>query len=662
VLSFTVSRISGFATLAASVATALGLLALVAPDSESRPGMQHTLAPPHHAPAADLHVATWGKDWWPGTRGRPFATIGRAQEAVRGRTARMRRDIVVNIHSGTYRLPAPIELSAQAGDSGQNGHRVVYQAASYGTRHQADVTVSGGRKISGWTRVNGSGGMWRADVGSLDTRQLYVNGQRAKRTALGAGLPGTLSSTDEGYVTDSTVPQTWANPQDIELVFRAFPWSEQICGVAGITGDANSTTITMDQPCFRSARTYRRNTGRGELPNPVSVQNSLSFLTEPGSFYLDRSEPGDHVLYYIPRAGEGMRHAKVVAPVLEKLIDGSGTLEDPVKDITFRGIEFAHATWLAPGTPRGFLHFIWSGYENGDPTGKDPFIMGDATHVPGSISFRHAEGIVFEDNHFTHLGGVGLEFSTGSSENVIRGNEINDISQTGITVGELQADSEGLPEGVNRENRIENNWIHGIGVEYHGGGGMFLYKTQDTLVAHNQVNDIAYSGISTAGAYLVPDLNSRGAKILNNLVFDWMNETSDGGGIYMSGPQGSSQETGAVVNGNVIYDGLGQPNIGIYTDEGSNWVAVSSNVVYGTQFVFGGCSTDASPIQNISIDGNYSDTENHIWGCATGEPFPVLNHSVLGTTDPAGACQANAGCAAIVANAGLEPPYRHLLD
>jgi hypothetical protein len=67
-----------------------------------------------------------------------------------------------------YRLPEPIELSAQAGDSGRNGHRVVYQADGYGTRHQADVTVSGGRKISGWTRVKGSGGMWRAGVGSLD--------------------------------------------------------------------------------------------------------------------------------------------------------------------------------------------------------------------------------------------------------------------------------------------------------------------------------------------------------------------------------------------------------------------------------------------------------------------------------------------------------------
>lgn len=628
----------------------------------------------HNAPASsryEVHVAKWGKDWWPGTRALPFATIARAQQVVRTRTATMRRDIVVRIHRGTYALDAPLQLSAAAGDSGENGHRVIYQAARYGKAHPADVTISGGRTIGGWRRAGG--GVWKASVGTLQTRQLYVNGARAERAKLGSGLPGRLTTTDTGYVVDSTIPQSWTNPQDIELSYRfkrvspedqALFFTEPRCGVASISGNRRSSTITMDQPCFRRARAYYRIEFFGmlsELIDPTEVENSRSFLTQPGTFYLDRSNRRQHVVYYIPRAGERMNSAHVVAPVLEKLVTGGGTAEEPLENVSFRGIDFAHATWLGPDSPGGFIQFFHTGYENGDPPGE-PFIMGDATHMPGNVSFRHTEGLELEGNTFKHLGAVALEFSTGSSENIIRGNEIADVSGEGITMGEMQADSEELPEGVNNGNVIDNNWIHAIGVEYHGSGGMFLYKTQDTQISHNQINDIAYSGITTAGAFLVPDLNTRGARITDNLVFDTLNETSDGGGIYLSGPQGTSRETGAVVSGNVVVDQDRDPNIGIYTDQGTNWATVSDNVVYGTQYVFGGCSYTEDSLQNIVLDGNYSDHEESIWACASSESPDVLNHTVLGTTDPAGACQANAGCAAIVANAGLQPSWRHLLD
>lgn len=141
--------------------------------------------------ARRLYVAPWGSDGWPGTLERPFATPARAQQAVRARTAGMTSDIVVNLRGGTYRLTAPLRMSQAAGDSGRGGHRVVYQAYGYGTRWQEPVTLSGGREIGGWRPDPQRRGVWRADAGTLETRQLYVGGSgppgRARATASQAG-------------------------------------------------------------------------------------------------------------------------------------------------------------------------------------------------------------------------------------------------------------------------------------------------------------------------------------------------------------------------------------------------------------------------------------------------------------------------------------------
>jgi hypothetical protein len=97
--------------------------------------------------AQHLYVAQWGKDSWPGTASRPFATLDQAQRAVRAKTAQMESDLVVNVRRGTYSLTAPLRMSERAGDSGSNDHRVIYQAYGYGTSRQEPVTISGGRTV-----------------------------------------------------------------------------------------------------------------------------------------------------------------------------------------------------------------------------------------------------------------------------------------------------------------------------------------------------------------------------------------------------------------------------------------------------------------------------------------------------------------------------------
>ncbi|MER6290208.1 right-handed parallel beta-helix repeat-containing protein [Streptomyces sviceus] len=627
--------------------------------------------PASAAPPTQLYVAPWGEDSWPGTLDRPFATPARAQQAVRARAPRMTSDLVVNLHGGTYRLKAPLRLSEAAGDSGRGGHRVIYQAYGYGTPRQERVTISGGRRISGWRPDPQRTGFWRADVGGLETRQLYVGDRRATRlTREGAGFPGALTATRTGYVTTSTVPRTWRHPGDVEFVYRA-GYLEGRCGVAGVSAGARRTTITMDQPCWGLAQQLYG--GTELLETPSSVENSPSFAPKAGSWYLDRSRPGHHELLYFPRPGQDMRRADVVAPVLEFLVTGTGRPGRPLHDIGFRGLTFAYATWLAPSEPAGFPS-AWSMYLR-PGKGEDPRLL----TVPGTVAFRTAERITFEGNRFTHLGAQALELSENSSHNVVDGNVITDVSDGGILMGVVPPDQ----KGTNRGNRITNNWIHHIGAEYHAASGIWDTATQETTLAHNQVNDVPYSGILSGPGDDLRGIMRRN-RILDNRVFATNRLLVDGGGIYLRGEQGSSFADGAVIRGNAVTDSkYGEWNVGIYTDDSTNWVTVDRNTVYDYVASIGGCSEEWGdrPVQNVRYRGNFWDDTVPEWverrefpgawppankqtpeeGCGDPHRLTFTDNTLLPPRNPGQACAAHTACAAVLANAGPLPSYRQRL-
>src|SRR3954454_25094113 len=104
--------------------------------------------------AVEFYVSPDGSDAAAGTLAHPFKTIEGARTAVRGVTAGMSGDVVVNLRGGTYRPGSPLELSEAAGDSGQNGRRVIYQAYGYGTPQQEKAVLSGGRRVADWTLVD----------------------------------------------------------------------------------------------------------------------------------------------------------------------------------------------------------------------------------------------------------------------------------------------------------------------------------------------------------------------------------------------------------------------------------------------------------------------------------------------------------------------------
>ncbi|GAA5039818.1 hypothetical protein HNP84_005266 [Thermocatellispora tengchongensis] len=524
-----------------------------------------------------FHVAPSGDDAGPGSAERPFAGLERAREA-----AREAGKAVVHLRAGTYVLDRTLELTEA--DSG-----VVYQAYGYGTSGQEEVVVSGGRRITGWRERDG---VWIAEVGGLDTRQLYVDGRRAVRAGI-EGIPGAATATVTGYVTDSPEPRGWRSPADVEFVYRGvYPWTEARCAVAGVSADGGSTVITMAQPAYGWAAELYNSTWEGQTSRgpglPTRIENDAAFLREPGTFVLDRSRPGRHVLLYLPRPGEDPERTRVVAPVLETLLRAVGT-----RDAAFRGLTFADATWLRPGRPEGFVHYHGGDYYEGG--GVETAVLGEGASVtypaasaaiPACVTFHDVADVEIEGCRFTRLGAYGLGVSGGAGVTVRRC-DLDTLAGGGITVS------------GGRDVTIEDTWVHHAGLDYSGSPGISIRGVHRCTVASNEVGDVPHCGI-------VVD-SGTGVRVLRNLTADTMQVLADGGGIYVSGAQGSSPQDAGLVLGNVVEDTRTPYNFGLYTDYGASWLTVEGNLVRRSDNT--AVLTVAPPLENVVYRGNFWDAD-----------------------------------------------------
>jgi hypothetical protein len=624
--------------------------------------------PAHAAVQATVFVAPSGSDANSGTSAsQPVRTLAHARDLVRGLNQAMTGDVVVSLADGTYALTQPLTLDAR--DSGTGGHRVIWTAAS-----GARPVVSGGIPITGWTK--GGGNVWSAPVpAGLHTRQLYVNGVRANRAS--GPLPTKITATTaKGYTTGDAVMDNWRNPKDIEFVYTAGlgGWTEPRCPVAAIS----PTAITMAQPCWTNtnARLPRTSSqawnlvGRPKLHTlPTLVDNAFELLDSPGEWYLDRSR---NTVYYLPRSGENPATAKVIAPVLETLVSGRGTAAAPIHDITFSGLQFSYATWLRPASGDGLSEVQATVSLTGTGAGNTQGLCGNVsggtcpygswTVTPGNVSFRYTRNVSFLGDGFVHLGATGLDLGDSTRNTTVQGCVFTDIAGNGMQLGGLD---QPLATGTDRTsaNTVADNHFFNLPTEFHGGVAVDVGYAERTTIAHNQINAVAYTGISIGwGGWMdkiqkpaQPNYANRN-RVTDNLIFDHMLVLNDGGGVYVNGIQGSSLATGLTISGNVIHDEKGQANSkGVYTDNGATFVTISGNALYHNPIEWtrrhtdyrAGATTHYDP---YLIDGNYW---MKVPPETTGDGVTITNNHPI--TSPSQIP------ASITDNAGLEPAFRSIL-
>jgi len=626
------------------------------------------------APApAQIYVSPTGNDANPGTLSKPIQTLDHARALAR--TAQQKKhtgDLHIWLAGGTYRLSEPLLLTAD--DSGTEASRILYAAMP--GQHPI---VSGGLQVKGWKLIDASRNLWSAPAPEQVTnvRQLYIDGVRASRTR--GRLPIKLTETPTGYTASDATISAWKNPADMELVYTGGngvwsepsvglgSWTEPRCPIAAIGG----ATITMQQPCWDNstqrvmlpsgARTANLVGPKSVGKQPTYIENAFELLGTPGQFYFDRTA---HVIYYTPRHGENLRTADVELPFLQKLIDGQGTASAPIHDIAFSGIQFSYAAWLGASGPDGFSE-IQAGYQVTGPDGYSkqglcklvpdgacPY--GAWTKEPGNVAIAFAHNISFTRDAFVHLGAAGLDLGDGAQHCTVEGSVFTDISGNGVQLGGVDAPLAPIAEQTG-DNRIDNNLFENVGAEFRGGIGIVVGYAQRTSIDHNQLDHTPYATISIGWGGWPDKIQQAGQAnysnhnvIANNLIHNFMQVLSDGGGIYTQGRTGKTLDDGERVAGNVIYNQYSTGHA-IYTDNGSSMITVDGNVIFHTNhdnwgsrhrdFYDGLDGKDSDPLtiennywqqgDRDSSKGNVTESNNRLINALTEAPATLIQAAGL---------------------------------
>ncbi len=508
-----------------------------------------------------FHVATTGNDHDPGTRERPFATLERAQTALRTlkrQSGGLRQPVTILVHGGTYSLTAPLVLTPE--DSGTADNPVSIAAAA-----GEKPVLSGGRRVTGWKEVTVAGKrLWAAELpevraGRWYFHQLWVNGHRRPRARYPhdgflriAALPDVKPDTprNQGQDRFQFHPgdlKRWKNLEDVEVVVLHL-WVSVRLAVTGV--NENQHLITFAHPS-------RRRLTDGPLPARYYVENALELLDRPGEWYLDRKTG---TLYDWPLPDEKMANADVIAPALPYLLRFAGKPEakQAVGHVVVRGLTFAHAEW-------------W-------PARTDPVDVQAAAPVPAAIQADGLRDSALEDCTVTHVSNYGIHLARGCEHNRIVGCELTDLGAGGIQVGEMAVRDD--PAQQTHANRVTDNHIHDVGQVFHQAVGIWIGQSYGNRIAHNHIHDLYYTGISCGWTWGYGKALARDNLIAENHVHDlgkgWL---SDLGGIYTLGKQ-----PGTVIRGNVFHDitGYRYGGWGIYLDEGSTDIRAEDNLVYRT--------------------------------------------------------------------------------
>jgi len=322
-----------------------------------------------------------------------------ARSAVEALAPGMTGDIVVYLRGGTYRLTSTFQFGVA--DSGQNGYTVRYEA------YPGEVPViSGARQVTGWSLFDSSLGIYRASVpAGTQSSQLWVNGVRAIR-ARGASDPSGFTLTGSSFVTSDPSYLSYTNVQDIQIVDDN-DWKQMRCPLSSITETSSGgSSLNVNPACFAANNTDVPNVGfpfnGSGLPvfNAITwIENAYQLLTQPGQFYLDSSAG---YLYYIPRPGQDMATADVELPVLQDLVDLSGTPGHltPVND-TSSAITYSGSWYYQSGRTFGdFGNDVHATTVNGDSasytfTGSGIEVLTETNSDEGNIGV-YLDGSLYE--------------------------------------------------------------------------------------------------------------------------------------------------------------------------------------------------------------------------------------------------------------------------
>ena len=574
----------------------------------------------------EFFVSPSGSDLAEGTSEQPFQTLEKARQAVRATIPGMTGDIAVTLRGGRYPVRKMIAFGPE--DSGAGAHRIIYRAAKGET-----PLFTGGIPVTGWKSYKD--GIWKAPLNrDKKLRALYVDNARAVMANSGKKIRaqggwGTYTVTagqapwawQSGQAADgikynaSDLPKITHNVSDVEIENQT-TWNKNFVGIREIATEGDKYIFKLQQPYGAIAQQIGWTAGL-TLDSEQIIHNALELLDQPGEFYFDRTAK---TLYYIPRPGENMQTAQVVAPVTETLIQLEGQpLKNRVRNITFEGLSFAHTDYNlmeiagSHGTATVQTACINTAFANPN-WHYDVYRSYDV--LPAAIIGNAIEGIEFTRNTIAHTGCQGIVMSNDVSDVRVVGNVIRDAGGSAITLGHPHhtyendtpdlkhpegagIDREKFPAGteaIPRRVLITNNFLPDNSALFNGHTIITVFYANQVTIEHNWIPNAPYSGMNVGWGWCdfdgsdvanhpqwgqgsrpsvfsgKPTTVAGNNRIRANRVEYTMSILHDGGGIYTLGRQ-----PGTLIDRNYVRSSWWA----IYNDEGSAPIINRANVIQG---------------------------------------------------------------------------------
>ncbi len=557
------------------------------------------------ATQATFYVSPSGSDAAAGTKDAPFKTITQAQKAVRAINGSMTGDIEVILREGTYVLPATIAFDER--DGGKDGHYVRYKAAD-----GEKPLITGGMQITGWTIHDEANNIWKAEGVDGRFRQLYVNNRKAVR----ACFPNVIAANEKGnggfdhdfvrltkvdssgraFDVSADYIKNIKNIEDVEIHLM-IAWSENILRLEKAQVNGGTAKLIPKDP--ERTKLFHRAfpmLGTAFMSNPPKQQvfyleNSYDLIDAPGEWYLDEK---NHVLYYKPRSGESMATAHVVAPRLNTLFSVLGKdTKNKVGYMSFEGLTFAHSNYTRP-SEEGFLDLQAANFNvdvlpdqsrgNWEKLNSNKYLL---WRPDAGFRVENAHHFLVKNCTFTQMAATGLDFVSGTNDDVIEGNVFYEIGAAGIMLGKFYQDSTteihiaynpSDKEEISTRDTIRYNLVTNVTNEHQGAVGIGAGYPRYVVIENNEISYTYYSGISVGFGWTKDQTAMTNNHINKNNIHHISRLLCDSGPIYTL----SNQGTGSEIKENFLHDYSASKwsdywVLPIYLDEGSSGFAVENN-------------------------------------------------------------------------------------
>jgi Right handed beta helix region len=519
---------------------------------------------------SEVYVSTKGNDInGLGTLETPYATLGRAQQAVREilKTKEVKGNITVWIIGGDYEQTKALEFTDS--DSGVGNQEIIYRAVKGETPR-----IYGGIKITQWKKLNG--GIFQAKLPEAVTANQMPILLENKKMSQVARFPNTgYLKTNSGRDRNIVVAEKNDLPKD------PFGPNSQVSIWAG--HDWFSNLLTVKKFNFESSEIELESTTSQNISkeNRYFIQGAFSNIDQPGEYSIDHK---GRSLFYFPRTNEIEKQDIFISttPVIVNFIGSAAGA--PVKNIRFEGIHF-----LGGSFTRNF--------REQDKTWNQPAPQNRL----GLITMENASQISIVGNQISGGGFSGVSLKNSTQNINISLNHIHDLGYHGVLavgadVGEVASDGKQIFD--NKGHTIYGNHIHHTGKIIGHGAGIFLFQSGKNTISRNKIHNIPRYAIGlkgspqlegmigkTYGNTLVTEENfhefhtGRYNTISNNEIFSVVEDSDDAGAITAWGGG-----RGNVAKNNLIYNLFFDVNHGIgqafYLDDGANDWTLDENVIH----------------------------------------------------------------------------------